>query len=835
MFADESNVLLDAIAQPGLGETDNLLNSTVSSDTELQFKAIAQQSRQDKGTSELDRLNLNNLSSNASEIKGDDITGILGDSPLAGIIDRSSLDPDISQLPGLDNPIAIERDTSGVPHIQALNTEDALFGQGYVHAEDRLWQMELQRRLVSGTLSEVFGADTLDSDKAYRTRGLNQLAATGYQNLTPEAKGVVDAYTAGVNAYLSNDPELPPEFQTLGYQPKAWQPTDVLLATQLATSIGVTNGDELIRAQLLEQGVSRDRISELINSYPEDATTILQPEDIQAKQGLQRAIDKLPQEQSLKTEMKQDVESLFSNSIEASNNWVVSGDRTTTGKPFLANDPHLPLQQPSYWYQSHLSTPQTDVIGGSFPGIPGILTGRNQDIAWGVTALQVDGEDYYQLEETQDGSGYTYRGEVRPYQIREETIKVKGADSESLSVKESVYGPVVSDSLGLSQPVALESIALEPVDGAIESFIGINRAQNWQEFKGAIDFDDAAAAQNQNFVYADVDGNIGYIAAGKFPIRQPGHSGGYPVPGTGEFDWKGFIPFEEAPQVYNPKSGFIVTANNKITPANYPYEINGSFADPYRAERIRELILAKDKLSLEDMQAIQLDQVSLLYRDFRPILQQLQPTSEQGQTWRDRLLAWDGNTTPDSVEASVFAAWYTELTKLPAQEVGREYFDRPIYLSRAILDGDPALNRPGSAPGLDDEAAQALENALTRLGDNVPAWGDLHQARFEPLNQIQESANLQVPYGGDGSTVNVGPYDPEDFSMDFGPSYRQIVDLGDPENSLYVNPPGQSSDLDSDNFDDQLPLWQRGDYLPMKTEDYAIAQLSVLLPERSES
>ncbi|OKH23306.1 hypothetical protein NIES593_10420 [Hydrococcus rivularis NIES-593] len=779
----------------------------------------------------------------ASEANSDSLTGQSGEDPLVGILERLdarlSSEAEISELPELQNPVAIERDASGIPHIKALNLKDAAFAQGYVHAQDRLFQIDLARRFASGRLSEVFGADTLNSDRFYRTLGLSQLAATAYQNLAPEAKAAIDAYSAGVNAYLATNPDLPPEFQALGYQPEPWQPTDTLVIAQEQNRIGVTDGEELDRARLLERGLSRDRIEKLINPYPEDAPTILQPEDIQpstasiGQRELQGAIAKLPQENSLKMEMMEEVETLFSNPIEASNNWVISGSRTTTGKPFLANDPHLPLQEPSLWYQSHLETPEDEVIGVSFPGIPGILIGRNQDIAWGVTNTQVDGEDYYLLDETENGSGYVYRGEVRPYQIREETIQVRGAEPVSLPVQETVYGPVVSDLVGINQPIALQSIALQPVDGTVESALGIIQAQNWQEFREALDFDDAASAQSQNFVYADVDGNIGYIAAAKFPIRQPDHSGLYPVPGTGEFDWRGFIPFEEAPQVYNPESGFIVTANNKLTPANYPYEINGNFAVPYRAERIRELILSKDKLSLEDMQAIQLDQVSLLYRDFRPILERLEPISEAGQTWRDRLLAWDGDTQPDSVEASVFEAWYTELTRLPAAEVGQEYFDRPIFLSQAIQAGDPVLDRPGSEPGLFDEAARALEDAIERLGEPIRAWGDIHRASFVPSNPAQTSPNLQVSYGGDRYTVNIGPYNASDFSMEAGPSYRQIVDLSNPENSLYVNPPGQSSNPDSENFDDQLPLWQRGDYLPMTTEDYPLVELAVLLPEQS--
>ena len=431
-----------------------------------------------------------------------------------------------------------------------------------------------------------------------------------------------------------------------------------------------------------------------------------------------------------------------------------------------------------------------------------------------MTNSQADVQDLYVLEETTDGRGYIYQDKVEPYQVRSETIQVKDAAPVTLDVRSSVYGPVISDALGLDQPLALEWVSLEAVDGTTKAFLDVNRADNWEEFKAALQ---SYVAPSQNFVYADVDGNIGYFGAGKLPIRQPGHTGLYPVPGTGEFDWQGFIPFEQLPQLQNPESGFIVTANNKITLPNYPYDISGDFAEPYRAERISELISNKDKLSFEDTQEIQLDQVSLLYHDFRPILERISPTSDRANRWRDRLLSWDGNTLPDSVDAAVFQAWYTQLTRLPAKEVGQEYWNEPRYLSSAILNGDPACDQPGTAPGCLDDAANALEFALKQLGDPVPTWGNIHQASFEQLAPVQPDINLQVPFGGDSSTVNVSPYKPEDFTMNFGSSYRQVVDLANLENSVFVNPPGQSSDTNSLNFNDQLQLWQQGKYLPMKT------------------
>lgn len=734
-------------------------------------------------------------------------------------------------LPGLTDEVKVLREPSGIVHIQAQNENDLFFTLGVVHAQDRLWQMDYQRRLGAGRLSEVLGEDTLQQDILTRTLGLYQAAESAYQNLAPETKQVVDDYTAGINAYRATEPTLPVEFSFLGYEPEPWQPADALVVNKIQ-SFGLSSNleSELLRSRLLTGGLSPERIQELLPPYPENAPTILQSTDLQQQSALPVTgvadFPELPQEMQVGLESLQTLDDAIPSLVQASNNWVVSGSRTTTGKPFLANDPHLSLQVPSVWYQAHLESPTLDVIGGTFPGLPGVLTGHNRQIAWGVTNVGADVQDLYMLEETADGAGYLYQGQVQPYQVREETIQVKDAAAVPLQVRSSVYGPVISDALGLDQPLALHWVSLEPIDGTIEAFLGINRADNWEEFKAALQ---SYVAPSQNFVYADVEGNISYFAPGKFPIRQPGHTGLYPIPGTGEFGWQGFIPFEQLPQVLNPESGFIVTANNKVTPKDYPYDIGGDF-DEYRAERIRELILSKDKLSLEDMQAIQLDQVSLLYRDFQPILEHLDPLSERTRTWRDRLLAWDGDTQPDSVEATVFEAWYTELTRLPATVVGQEYWNQPRYLLRAIQEGEPACDQPGTEPGCLDDTAQALEAALDQLGNPVPTWGEIHQARFEQLVPVLPDLNLQVPFGGDRYTVNVGSYNPKTFIMPAGPSYRQVVDLTDLEDSLFINPPGQSGDPLSPNFDNQLLLWQQGEYLPMKTESYPVAQRLVLQP-----
>jgi penicillin amidase len=726
-------------------------------------------------------------------------------------------------LGGLTGPVVVERDGHGVVRIRAESLEDLFFAQGVVHAQERLWQMEFQRRVGQGRLSEVLGEATLPQDRFLRTWGFYRAAQAAYARLLPEEKRVVDAYVAGVNAYLATRPPLPLEFRLLGFRPEPWTGPDVLVwAKMMSYDLSANWDTELLRYRLLARGLSPERIAQLLPPYPEDAPTIL------------RELP-LPKEEEKPLQALLELSRRLPRFLEASNNWVVAGSRTATGKPFLADDPHLSLGVPSLWFLMALEAPGYKAIGASLPGVPGIVIGRNERIAWGVTNVGADVQDLYVMEEAP--GGYRYKGRVVPYRVREEVIRVKGGREERLKVRETVYGPVISDALEdrPKNPLALRWVSLDPEDHILMAFLGVNRARNWEEFKKALE---VYSAPSQNFVYADVDGNIGYIAPGKFPIRKEGHTGMVPVPGNGEWDWLGYRRPEEWPQVLNPPKGYVVTANHKVTPPGFPYALTYDWAEPYRAERIEELLLAKERLSLEDMKAIQQDQKSLLYRDFRPVLELLTPLSERSQAWRERLLSWDGTMAPGSEEALAFALWYAELTRLPEREVGEAHWDEPRYLLRALKEGDKNCDQPGTEyqETCLDFAALALERALDRKEAlKAKTWGEVHRATFAhpvlshtPLSRLSDR---EVAFGGDRYTVNVGPFDPVTLRMTEGPSYRQIVDLADMENSLFVHPMGQSGHLLAPHAADLLPLWARGEYLPMRFAEPPRRQL-VLEPLR---
>lgn len=754
-------------------------------------------------------------------------------------------------IPGLTGSVTISREPSGIIHIQAQNEHDLFFSLGFMHAGDRLWQMDFQRRAAQGRLSEVAGAATLQQDITSRTLGLYQAAESAYSNLTPAIRQIVDTYTNGINTYLNLNQPLPLEFQVLNYRPDPWQPVDVLAAVKLQSLSQSGNfQSELLRSRLLSQGLSFERIQEIFPPYTGDIT-ILRPEDVARIPGLASAAPGSPALPEVDLSALalpinvsdaallslQEFSAAFSPSTFASNNWVVAGSRTTTGLPFLANDPHISLQIPSVWYAAHLQSPTYEAIGATFPGLPGVVIGRNNFISWGITNTQADVQDLYALVEDPSRPGqYFYRNQFLPYQVRVESIRVRGAADVVLPVRESVYGPVISDALGIPQPLALRWTSLDAVDRTLEAFQGVNRARNWNEFTTALQ---GYVAPVQNFVYADVQGNIGYYAPGNLPIRQPGHTGLLPVPGTGEFDWQGFIPFNQLPQVFNPNSGFIVTANNRVAPSNYPYTISQEWAEPYRAERIRDLILSRERLSLNDMQAIQLDQTTLLYRDFRPILQQLQPILSnlnplptETLNWLNQLLAWDGNLRPDSRVGTVFEVWYNELTKFIARSIGLDVLEgnaqepAPRFLLKALTQGDPSLG--GSATAALTLAALTLQQVVTRFGSSVPPWGEIHQVVFShPVLPIRR----QVAFGGDRYTINVGTYNSATLLMDRnGPIYRQLIDLSNLENSRYIFAIGQSGRLFSPYFDNLLPLWQRGQYLPMRTRNFPVATRLTLRP-----
>jgi len=755
------------------------------------------------------------------------------------------------RVPGLTAPITITRDANAIPHISAQSEADALFGLGYVHAQDRLWQMEYQRRVGHGRLSEVLGPGGLEADRFLRTLGTGRAAQSAYERLDPPTRALLEAYAAGVNAFIEGHRgSLPPEFVILGIDPEPWRPQDSLVwAKMMSWDLGGNWSEELKRADL-QQRVGPEFADQLMPASAKDDPLILPDGG-----------DSVAQSNAIRTGAPQWAPSgplsaapsgypalaQFSLMFEqqlglggqhiGSNNWVLAGSRSASGKPLLANDPHLGAQMPALWYLAHLQGGGIDVAGASLPGLPGIVIGHNQRIAWGVTNTNPDVQDLFE-EQVNARNEALYQGQWEPLTIIPETIKVKGEDDVQLVVRVGRHGPLISDVADDSAaPLAFRWTALDPEDTTLRAFLALNRAQGWPEFTEALR---SYHAPMQNFVYADVDGNIGYYAPGAVPIRPRG-DGRLPAEGwSGLHDWSGYIPFAELPHTLNPARGYIATANNQQVPASFPYLISTDWAAPYRAQRIIQLIEATSQHTLDDMAAMQADVVSLQARELLPALTSIAPNDEQQRAALDLLKGWDGSMNGDSAAAAVYAAYYQALPEAVFADELRAGYEAQ-YLgatdSHAIV-LDEVLNG-GLAAWCDDVGTPAVEGCdvplAAALADGLETmaeaqgtpdvrswrWDKAHIVIFphNPFNNVGALRPLfsrSVPNGGDAFTVNVGPVRRTELYHQYHvPSYRQLIDMADLNASRFMQTTGQSGNLLSGSYDPWVQPWQRVEYVPI--------------------
>lgn len=740
---------------------------------------------------------------------------------------------------GLEAPVEIIRDRWGVPHIFAQNEEDLMFAQGYVTAQDRLWQMEFSRRTGSGTLSEILGEVTLETDRFIRTVGFRRAAQAELERLDPETQRNLEAYARGVNTYIDSHPDkLPLEFTLLGFRPEPWQPLDsVTWGKVMAWDLGGNWESEILRAAAVRE-FGEDLTKALTPGYPADAPTIV-PAGVSYAGISARALASYG---PIK-------EALGAGLIGiGSNNWVVDGAKSTTGKPLLANDPHLGIAMPAIWYEIHLCGGGVDVTGASFPGVPGVIIGHNRSIAWGVTNVGPDVQDLYIEKINPDNPNqYLYQDKWEEMKVIREEIRVKGKQEPAiLEVKVTRHGPILNSVVeGLEQPLALRWTASEP--GTISrSVLAINRASNWKEFRDALRY---WSVPSQNFVYADVQGNIGYQTPGDIPIRAKGN-GLVPVPGwTGEYEWTGYIPFDELPSVYNPPTHFIATANNKVVGDDYRYLISYEWDPGYRAKRIVQMLTAKEKLGPEDFGQIHRDYKSLFAADVVPYLTALQPRDERTARALEYLKNWDFNLTADSVAGSIFETYYTKFLNnaygsVMSPEFFRQYRGAPTHVLCTVnMLEDPtnawrANLEKATGRRLEEIQLSSLEEAVKdltqQLGNDMAAWrwGRLHRATFnhpfgemKPLNLLFNAGPYET--GGDGLTVNNAGYPVgKSFDQKTVPSLRLIANLADLNQSQFVHTTGQSGQLFARHRDDFIPLWLKGEYHPWLFERESIEKSS---------
>jgi penicillin amidase len=804
------------------------------------------------------------------------------------MIRRSFPDRDAAEsLPGLDAQVTVLRDDQGVPQVYASTAGDLFRAQGYVQAQDRFFEMDLRRHITAGRLSELVGPseDALTTDKVVRTLGWRRVAEQELPLLSSETRSYLQAYADGVNAYLAHRSpgRLGVEYALLGltlpdYRIEPWTPLDSLTWLKaMAWDLKGNYDDEITRARLAAT-LPVKRINQLYPAYPFDEHAPIVAHDANASQ--QQAASGVPVP-VLRTSSARHALDLAQKALDSvpalvgrgdgigSNSWVVSGDRSTTGMPLLANDPHLAPSVPGIWYQMGLHCRQVDeqcpfdVAGFTFSGLPGVIIGHNDRIAWGFTNLGPDVTDLY-LERVLDDT-VEVDGTYEPLTTRQETIDVRGGDPVTITVRSTKHGPIVSDVIDSAQAagrnatvngepdsttydVSLAWTALQPGRTA-DAIFALDRAEGWDQFREAARLFDVPA---QNLVYADVDGNIGYQAPGKVPVRRAS-DGRWPVPGwQSRYDWDGYVPFDELPFVRNPKDGLIVTANQAVTDEVSPF-LTDDWDYGFRAQRIRDLLQHQSKLSVADMSRIQMDNRNPLAPTLVPLLLSVDFSRDAFTREAQQLLrGWDYTQPPDSAAAAYYNAVWRNLLRLGfddelgvglAADGGDRWFE--VVSKLLTRKDDPWWDNkatPGAVENRDEIVRQAMTSArieLTRSLGKDPThwqWGRLH--RLDLKHAVLGGHTVPAPVrwlvnrgpwdlGGGTSLVDATGWNAHDgYAVDWVPSMRMVVDLGNLDASRWVNLTGASGHPMDDHYTDQTDAWAQGRSYPWPFSEKAVKDLS---------
>ena len=775
--------------------------------------------------------------------------------PTLTYMSRSSL-PQVDgrlTLAGLNAPVEILRDRWGIPHLYAQNRADLFRAQGFVHGQDRFWQMEVNRRAATGQLAAMLGPLALETDRLTRTLGFRQIAAASWSALPDQMKSDVEHYCEGVNAFIRRG-RYPVEFKLLRHRPAPWTPLDSLAFARLqlwALSYGYAG--ELARAQLT-QAVGETAAAELEPQYPDDNPTVLthniEFNGLKIETLLDAARDPI---------IGRDMDG----GGRGSNGWVIGPERSATGMPILCNDMHLPVTTPSIWYQIHLSSGDGfHVCGVSQPGMPYVLVGHNEHIAWGATLAFADVEDLFLERLEVDAAGketgrYAVGDEWHPLTTREEQIDVKGAPPHIESVRVGRHGPLIgrllrsdtrsrfqempayaSDSIG----IALQSSALK-AEHTLSGFVALNEATDWTSFTAAVA---RVECPPLNLIYADTSGNIGFYMSGKVPIRQQG-TGQLPVPGwDNNHEWVGYVPFAEMPHALNPASGYLVTCNHRVVDDRYPHFISNLWVNGYRARRLVEQIEAASLLTLSDCARMQLDFQCEPGRAIAEALTNYELVDPAAREMQSLLHNWDGWLGTSSVAGTIYQFFLQESAHIIlAPHLGpvllnellgtglhetlapiTEYYGYWPDTLLQMLQNDDSFWLPGrlAKEALVERALLACRSSLVERFGADPAgwqWGKLHQVTFNhllarraPFDKVFSVGPF--PVGGDTDTVTqtaIRPGEPYANNA-FSVANRHIYDLGNLDNSVGMIAPGQSGHLASPHFDDLAPYWLSGEHHP---------------------
>lgn len=745
---------------------------------------------------------------------------------------------------GLRGEVIVVRDRWGIPHIKASNRSDLFFTQGFIHAQDRLWQMDINRRAAAGRLAEIFGPPALESDRLARTLGFYRLGQASWERTNDSVRQDVIAYTAGINALLASGAKLPIEFSLLRYEPELWSIADSAAFGRLMPwPLSHVWAVKWIRAKLVEK-VGPDLARELEPYYPERTPITL-------AQGIE--FNRLISDKMLQEANGPFLNASLQGTSLGSNAWVISASRSTTGRPLLCNDMHLPVNTPSLWYYNHLYGESSaedgadiQVTGVSLPGVPYVMVGHNKDIAWGATVSFVDNEDLFiEKFDPADPSRYLFRDEWQKADIFEERIKVKGEPDHLESVRVTRHGPIISPLLPSSdKALALQSVALQPEAG-FTGFSKLEEARGWDDFVLAVQ---QLTVPALNLVYADAKNNIGHYVSGRVPVRTVGQ-GQVPVPGwTGDYEWTGYIPFEQMPYALNPANGFIVSANHRIIGEDYPHYLGVSWRNGYRAQRIEDLITSTEKISPEQCQEFQMDLKSIPGLQTALFFAGLETDNPLAMISLEQLCGWDGWLTPECIGGTVYEVFTEKVARAILEpKLGGDLLKEilgsgidPVFYPVNELHGHwPAtlirlLDDPSSAWWPSNATQEEVlvrclaETTVTLeaiLGPDPSGWqwGRLHQIRLDhvmaarpPLDRV--FSHGPIPLGGDSNTVLQTAVQNNNPGDNIAPSYRQIIDLGGFDSSVAMYAPGQSGQLGSQHYGDLVEPWLNGKYLPMKLD-----------------
>jgi penicillin G amidase len=753
------------------------------------------------------------------------------------------------RLAGLTATVIITYDTLAVPNISASNLPDLFFAQGYITAQDRLWQMDMTRRFASGDLAVALGPKYLKYDREQRILGLRQVAEQAAANMEPQQRAQFEAYAAGVNAYIEQHRKtLPLEFRFLGYAPHAWTVEDSLLVGLSMTEF-LNHGlykDKLEKEKILARLGPELTADLFVNTSWRDHPPGADGSPIELETPQETTPDEeeqAPQAPNHKNDEKQIPrgQSSFLQNPEkqiprfarddktsgswddppmrpGSNNWVISGAHTASGKPLLSNDMHLDLEIPNVWYEAHLTAGDFDVAGVTLPGVPYVIVGHNRRVAWGFTNLGPNVEDLYVEKFNDQGEYLTPQGWVKP-EHREEIIRVKGKPEVTLDVVTTRHGPIITDLIpGETRKLALKWTVYD-LQATRIPFFAIDSAQNWQEFETAFS---QFGAPGQNVVYADVDGHIGYQATGLIPIRSTG-DGSLPVPGDDDaHEWTGYVPYDQLPSVYDPPSGIIASANGRVTPAGYPYELSIQWMSPYRTQRIYKLLNAPKKFTPADMLAIQTDVVSPFDRfcaeRFVYAVDHTAHASARAKSAAELMRNWDGAMDIDSPAATIAVFSRDKLKELLLQpRLGAEWQDYKWFMSSVwlenVLDHQPPRWLPPGYSGYDELLTRAVEEAVDDASAtralSLWKWGRVHRvdiqhpfwSHFPILKKGAGTGSL--PLSGDEETIKqVAPH--------FGPSERLTVDFSNLDGTTLDIVNGESGNIFDEHYNDQWDAYYRG-------------------------